>query len=603
MMLCMNFSNNSYVGLSPLDDTLYNIFASINGNSVILTVLTVSLTVLGFRMKDCTLPNPFLFKAFSFCIAAVWLMGESFQIDNTLQHIASTHGQRVKSVIYLMGAMYFIEVLLRFFYLCVVGQLDISFETSPKGERICAWMKKHLFAVVAVLLLLCWAVPVITCYPANLCNDTWIQLSQYWGFSAFTSHHPPAQTLIFGFFTWLGTLVGSANIGLYLFVLVQTLLYAFLIAYSFTLMRRLTAPKWLYILTFGASAFSPYYANRVTMLLKDNLYSLTVLLFTIELIYALLQLEDFLTKKRHLALTILSVLGIILFRNNGKYILYPTIFVLAILLIYKRKSLQKKLVMRGLGLLLCPVLLAGIVSAVINNVYDIESGSIAEALSLPFQQTARCVSLHAGEITGEEASAISAILDYDVLLTQYTPYVSDPVKATFNRDATAEELAEYFKVWFKMFFKYPQTYIEATLNQNYYLIYPFHNNVAIYMRFNDFSEELMAPLKEQVGLEEVTVFASQKNTLIHWNNLMHNLPSISLLSHSAPYTIILLFLSLLAFCRKEYRFLLPALPILLSVVVIILAPVIWGHPRYAFPIIYTVPLLIAYYRYLANETK
>ncbi len=598
LMLCMSFANSNVPANSTLEEIFYSLTISTSNEAFVITILTICFFYTGVRIQPIKLPYPSLFRITSLGLGFLWLMGESFQIDNTLQHLFSTRGQLIKSAIYLMGATYLIHLLLRIFYYCMETRKDFGAPATSKFTPIISWCQAHFFITTVFALLACWAIPVITCYPANLCNDTWIQLSQFWGFSEFTSHHPPVQTLIFGFFTWLGTLVGHANIGLYLFILVQTTLYALIIAYSFVLMKRLSAPKWLFLLTFITAGFSPYYANRVSMLLKDNLYSISVLLFIIELIYALLDLEDYISRKHHLVFTALSILGIILFRNNGKHILYPTLIILGLVLICKRKSFTKSTLTKAFFLLFAPVLLASVITATITSVYHIQKGSLGEALSFPFQQTARCVFLHSDQITTQEREAISAILDYTVLETQYTPFISDPVKATFNRDATTAELLQYFKTWGAMFFKYPLTYIEASVAQSYYLIYPFQNNAAVYMRFNDFSEELMAPLKEQVGLAEVTTFTTHKEILLRWFTLVHNLPIIGMLSHTAPYTITLFFLVLLAFCKELYRFLLPATPILLSVVVVILAPVIWGHPRYAFPIIYTVPLLIAYYMFL-----
>ena len=603
LMFSMNLQDNQIAVESAVVEIFTNLFYSIYSNFFLLTVLAVVFTYISLHFADKNLPKKWAFLLLSAFIGAVWLAGESFRLTGNLVPLTSTCGQMVKSAIYLTGATYFVYVLFCLFHGTITQKIDFTLCERIRNSKWYSHVRKHLFWYTVLALLLCWAVPVITCYPANLCNDSWIQLSQYWGFSEFTSHHPPVQTLIYGFFTRLGTLVGSANAGLYCFILVQTFIYATVIAYSFVLMKKLSAPKWLFLLTFLAAGFSPYYANRVSMLLKDNLYSIAMLLFVIELIYALLQTEEFFNRKYHYVLSALSMLGVILFRTNGKHVLYPTLLLLIVVLIICRKKCKKSQMIKGLLLLTAPVLLAAVITAVISSHYNIKPGSIAEALSLPFQQTARCVALHPDEITEEERFIISSVLDYDVLLTQYNPIISDPVKATYNRNAATEELVDYLKLWFKMFFKYPQTYVEATLAQNYYLIYPFEYNAAIYMRFNDFSEELMQPLKEQVGLQEVTVFAGQKEILFQWFLLMHTLPVIGLLSHTATYTIALLFLIVLALCRKEYKFILPAFPIFLSALVIIIAPVIYGHPRYAFPIVYTVPLLIAYYIHLHRNGK
>ena len=293
LMLCMNFENSNVPGNSTTEEIFINLTLSIGDELFVCSILTLCILYISIRLRHLKLPYPSLFAIASMGMGFLWRMSASFQIDNTLQHLFSTRGQLVKSIIYLAGATYLILLSLRIFYYCMEYRKDFGAPATSKFTPIISWCQAHLFISTVFGLLACWAIPVITCYPANLCNDTWIQLSQFWGFSEFTSHHPPAQTLIFGFFTWLGTLIGHANIGLYLFILVQTTLYALIIAYSFVLMKKLSAPKWLFLLTFIAAGFSPYYANRVSMLLKDNLYSISVLLFIIELIYALLNLEDF----------------------------------------------------------------------------------------------------------------------------------------------------------------------------------------------------------------------------------------------------------------------------------------------------------------------
>ena len=90
-----------------------------------------------------------------------------------------------------------------------------------------------------------------------------------------------------------------------------------------------------------------------------------------------------------------------------------------------------------------------------NNVllpyFKIPNTSIREALSIPFQQTARYVKYHGDDVTEEERKIIDHILEYDTLAENYQPDLSDPVKNKYNKYTTREELKQYFKVWFKMF--------------------------------------------------------------------------------------------------------------------------------------------------------
>ena len=79
------------------------------------------------------------------------------------------------------------------------------------------------------------------------------------------------------------------------------------------------------------------------------------------------------------------------------------------------------------------------------------------------------------------------------------------------------------------------------------------------------------------------------------------IPGLNLLSHPAFYNILLLWLCIFSIRKKLYSVLLTAIPLLLSVMIIILSPVIQGSPRYAFPIIYALPYILSYYVYASDE--
>ena len=83
------------------------------------------------------------------------------------------------------------------------------------------------------------------------------------------------------------------------------------------------------------------------------------------------------------------------------------------------------------------------------------------------------------------------------------------------------------------------------------------------------------------------------------------IPGLNLLSHPAFYNILLLWLCIFSIRKKLYSVLLTAMPLLLSLMIIILAPVIQGSPRYAFPIIYAFPYILSYYLYrdARNDTN
>ncbi len=552
-----------------------DMFISVNwalkGKSLVMTILLCALYCLGVRRYDRDMPRRAVFMVFSFLVSLVWLAAESFRIDDTLGYLTADTGQILKSLIYVMGAAYLIfEILAAFCHLMALEDGNIL-RTEGSGEiRAAGPFLRTFVGILAV-----WALPVYVCYPGYMCNDSWTQMLQYWGYNDFTSHHPPVHTVLLGLFSRVGKALGSMNGGLYAFVLFQTIIFAAVLAYTYILMIRMQTPAWLMTLFLLLALFAPHFQSYACTIIKDSLYSIMVLLFVDELICAIRDPGDFISGKRHWILSFFSILGTALFRNNGKHILYPTLALAAVLVLIKRKELGKSVVVRILVLILVSVTFAGILEKGVIRVHDIEPGSIGEALSFPFQQTARTVVEHGDEITQEEKEAIDAVLDYNSLAENYKPQLSDPVKATIRKDADSKALIRYLVTWFRMFFKYPA--YDATLN------------------YEPGRDELMVTVLKETGVSEGTRNPVLKDLIYNLQSILYSLPAAGLLLHHASYVIILLASIILAIQKKLYRYLIISLPGLLSVVVIILA--------YSFPIMYTLPVMLAYFIFLLHDRR
>ena len=582
--------------LSIRAEVFDNLYRSFNGRSVTTTLLTAVLFSLGKKRYDKDLICKPAFWILSGILAAIWLMAEGFRIDDTLDHLSMTTGQTVKSVIYYIGIFYLFYELTAWFFRILENSSHaaVNLHTHP----VLRYLGKYRFPLITIVLLIIWSGPVLTAYPAIIGNDAWTQLSQYWGLTPFTAHHPPIHTILIGFFSRIGLLFGNPGAGLFAYVLIQTLLYALAIAYSCELLARLKAPSWLWGIYLTAVMLSPYFSNRVGNISKDNLFSVSVLLFITELIFALLGPEQFAESRKHMVLSIIAIDGTLLLRNNGKHILYPTMAVIALLLFLKRNALPRQVIKRGASILAIGFLSSLLITSAVKGIYHIEDGSIAEALSLPFQQTARTVLEHGEDITDEEREAIDAVLPYDQLAELYKPMISDPVKAQMRPDVTNRELIHYLIVWLRMFPKYPGTYFCATINQSYGLVYFPREENRVYMDFygSDSKSELIDDLQNEIGLEQdEEVNAIPREIYRKWYYFIFSAPVTGILSHPALYVLVIMITTIFAVGKKLYRYLLPALPMLLSIVVIILAPTFLRHPRYAFPIVYSVPVILAYY--------
>ena len=243
---------------------------------------------------------------------------------------------------------------------------------------------------------------------------------------------------------------------------------------------------------------------------------------------------------------------------------------------------------------------ANLILSGLMSYYDIEKGSIREALSLPIQQTARYVLERGDEVTEEEKAAISAVLDYDNLASDYYPMESDAVKDKFNPDADAQDVLNYLKTWLKQGLKHPFVYIKATVNQNYPLIYPFQEGNQISV---DTLNRYHLYAAESIGITDVEVMPRLNNIRNEFNHDLMYLPFTGAMCNIATYVLALLFFCCYALRRRLWDFFVPALPLLLSLAIVVAAPGIRGTPRYAYPILYSLPVVMSWYCFLSGKAE
>ena len=147
---------------------------------------------------------------------------------------------------------------------------------------------------------------------------------------------------------------------------------------------------------------------------------------------------------------------------------------------------------------------------------------------------------------GMDRKQLEDVLDFDNLAELYDPRISDPVKNTFNDEASASELIRYLSVWIKQFFKHPMVYVHATVNQNYYLLYPAVENNIVYSQ--TYWEAYKDKYPKTEGFQDA-VPEQPSEIRIEDNGfqlLMFSIPVIGALSSPAVYNIILIGLCIFA---------------------------------------------------------
>ena len=464
-----------------------------------------------------------------------------------------------------------------------IGFRILDFFSSFKAEKY-GILSKHVLPKTMILLILCWMPYLLAAYPGALCIDSQTQLNQVYGYSPFSLHHPMFHTLLMGFFIKGGqSLLGSANLGLFLYIAFQTTILAFALSFSIWAMCYKRVPRlWVY-LTLGFYCITPLFGYYASMAIKDTLFNATFLIF---MVCFILLWED--APLRFLPFLLAgSAVCVCQFRNNGIYLIGFT-FLFCLILTLKKKCLKehaKKLLLPILSALILHFALNAAIAAIFQPL----EGYSREMLSIFMQQTARFVSEYEQDITPEETAVLQNIFgSLEELKNSYNPHLSDPVKNLFKMDANSSDLLSYLKVWFSQFWRHPDAYFEAFFHGAYGWFYPFVDNAGKYY--------------DPGFIFTKPAFASSIDKAVSWwYEAFRRIPVLNLLQSIGMFTWMMFFSISYLWKKNKRQYLLYFGPILLSLLICIAAPAFFQHARYGFPILFCMPFLIG--RIIAPTTK
>ena len=476
-------------------------------------------------------------------------------------------------------------------------------ETAPgriKKRSLLDFFDKKPMLTILILMLLLWLPHLLLKYPSGMNVDSLDAIDYSLGLQD-KNYNPIMYTVIMGAFFKIGLWFGIPNLGIFAFNVVLWLLLAFAVAKGYVFLTKIGGADWskiFYILFF---AFSPFVTGYVGNCIKDMPYISFMLLFLVQLGCWLMEPAHFWHNKKMLVLTGLAGYGMAIFRNNGLYILLIMLALMLAVELHRARGQGSGIYKRALCLLLVG-LLPILTNVVAQKLMGSENASSRrESFSLPFQQTARLVLEHPELISEEERAIIDRVLPYDKLAQEYNPVISDPVKNSYREECTAQDRIEYMKLWFKQFFKAPWTYIKAVLAQNYFLFYPESSNYYYYYSCTHYDFAFPDQIVWHIGSPEYI------SDILGWYyqnffERLHELPILYFLNNMSTYNIVLLILLCFALTKRDKKMLLIMLPALVTLLGVPLGPCIWSHPRYVFPVIYSLPLLFGLYaRDRSNE--
>jgi hypothetical protein len=392
-----------------------------------------------------------------------------------------------------------------------------------------------------------------------------------------TNHHPILQTYLIGGCLTIGRHFGNDNFGLFIYTVIQSIIYACILAYTIKFMKDHKLSNKYYFIVLLIYILVPMYAFFTVSAVKDTLYTGFMMLFVLWL-YDIV--ENYMNKKisiKYLIYVFFVMLLMCLFRNNGIYVCLLT---LPILLIVNKQNRLKIFI-----LLLSLFGSMQIFNKVIIPALGVSDGSIREALSIPFQQTARLVKYNEGIIQDKDKEIIDKVLVYDTLGDRYDPNLSDPVKNKYNPNATKEDLFNYLKVWFKYLLKDPMCYLNATLDNTFGFIYP---NVHRWYLYYDYWDDLVDPDIIDYHFNDGTWWLRMIFT--NYGETFPFIPLVGLLSNIGASCWMVIILNSYLFTKKNKKYILVLIPLYLSILICIAGPAN-AYFRYVMPYMFVLPIL------------
>lgn len=331
-----------------------------------------------------------------------------------------------------------------------------------------------------LLIFLSWLPGFLAYYPAICAYDMPVQLGQITE-HFYIDHHPIAHTLLIRGFMGLGEdILGSVNAGIAAFALLQMLFLASAFSFGLYCMGKRGVKRiWLLAVLLFCMLY-PFHIYMSISITKD-------IMFTAFFVYQLLALAGLLSAGRETekgkfikmgAVFFVSSVGMILFRNNGKYAFAFYLFIVLLMCVFGKRR------RRFWGVLLAVsagTFLAGnLALSLFYRAVDGSQGDKREMLSIPIQQLARAMVYHGGigvlpEDDATMGDADKALIN-DFILNEayrkYRPDFADPVKSNTNTYVVRYRTGEFLDSYFRLLAAYPGDFINAVLAVDAGYLYP-----------------------------------------------------------------------------------------------------------------------------------
>lgn len=314
------------------------------------------------------------------------------------------------------------------------------------GEELSS-RKQSVHLVFWIVFFLDFCIDIVfllTSYPGSMLPDTFASVDQIMGRAPYSNHHPILFTLLIQVFLFLGTkLFHSMSAGIFLFCVLQSLLYSATIGYFVAWIYKQKLPNVLVVIVAVFYLVSLIFANYAINVQKDALFA--VFLFWMMLFLLSMQEKQKIFQGLELPFFVLQLFLVAFFRNNGLYI--DWILVILLLICYRKKVDRMAKLILFLAIISITVIQGPVYKAAgLKNDSD-----TAETYGVPLQQIAYVVET-GGEIDESDREFLAQILPMDKWKADYHPFLVDSIKwdTSFNGAFLADHEKEFLQTWLRI---------------------------------------------------------------------------------------------------------------------------------------------------------
>ncbi len=386
--------------------------------------------------------------AFSLIVAFIYSVGNKMLIGKDPM---GSLGISWKSLLCTFVICFFAVIIA-----CLCIQLLNSTEVKNKQSE--QYIIFPLLSVFSILFFCIYGIAFLCFFPGTSYLDTLVIMLNG---MMMGNQYPVLYCFMITILTKLGEILGSLKYTMIIYSIIQLLIVSVLSAWLCVWIwnkKTFAIIKWC---TFFFLALNPVLAVYAISVIKDTVFSLAVIVI-VTIVF------DLFTGKESLIHWILfgfCTACLIIYRNNGLYILLPLLMILFFRL---PEKCRKKTAVLFLEIIL-------LLSAVklLQWRFDIEP-LFKESMAIPLQQISAVVKYNEDSMTASQKEFVNSYLDLALIKENYDGAYADPIKwhDDFDDAFFDSHKKEFLQLWLQLLPENFGLYVKAYLEETFWYWYP-----------------------------------------------------------------------------------------------------------------------------------